>query len=359
MKIHPFADSFPLMTALEFEELVADIRANGLAEPIITYEAMILDGRNRYRACEIIGIQPTFAPYKGNDPAGYVWSRNAVRRNLTPAQRAIAATKLATAKHGGDRRSNQVAGRPLDGLEAVAEKAGVGKRSIIRARAIINNAVPEVVEAVRDGHLALSPAERVSELTQDEQKKIMKTVPVEDIPAQFPDPRDRGPEKREGHKTLTDVQRVGRLANKLAADAPIKLAANGMPTIPPPLGNARGVQARRLRTAWLAALAKRGTAVDEIASELSISKIAVRRLAKLAGIEIMADRVQYRTQIKAPDPVRVMTVIVGDLDALVWSLDHAVTSTLSPEQSAEWSAKLFVYARALNQVARRMIKEQS
>ncbi len=50
LQSHPIADAFPLIGGTEFDALVADIKANGVHEPIVLYEGKILDGRNRYRA---------------------------------------------------------------------------------------------------------------------------------------------------------------------------------------------------------------------------------------------------------------------------------------------------------------------
>src|SRR5262245_41055019 len=97
---HPLANVFPLIEGAEFEELVADITANGQNEPIVLHEEMILDGRNRYRACIAAEVEPSLAPYRGDDPLSFVISANLRRRHLDESQRAMVAAKLATMKQG-------------------------------------------------------------------------------------------------------------------------------------------------------------------------------------------------------------------------------------------------------------------
>ena len=57
MRSRPKSSS-PRLRRVAFDSLVADIRANGLREPITLYDGMVLDGRNRYRACEAARIEP-------------------------------------------------------------------------------------------------------------------------------------------------------------------------------------------------------------------------------------------------------------------------------------------------------------
>jgi ParB-like chromosome segregation protein Spo0J len=83
LRFHPLADIFPLMEGTEFDELFADIKAHGLVEPIVVYEGMILDGRNRYRACEVAGLEPAYRHFTGDDPTAFVISANLHRRHLT------------------------------------------------------------------------------------------------------------------------------------------------------------------------------------------------------------------------------------------------------------------------------------
>jgi hypothetical protein len=69
----------------------ADIQANGLIETIITYENKILDGRNRFVACQLAEVKPVFSPYTGDSPLTFVISKNIHRRHLTPSQAAVIA----------------------------------------------------------------------------------------------------------------------------------------------------------------------------------------------------------------------------------------------------------------------------
>lgn len=95
MQHHPISKLFPLLEGDELQNLAEDIAKNGLLEPIMLFDGMVLDGRNRHAACTMYGLTPKFQDFQGDamGAIAYVWSKNFQRRDLTPSQRAIAITK--------------------------------------------------------------------------------------------------------------------------------------------------------------------------------------------------------------------------------------------------------------------------
>ena len=94
LEYHPACELFPLMQGDEYDKLVADIRKNGLREPIWLHEGKIIDGRNRYRACLKAGVEPQTRNWDGEGSlVEFVVSLNLHRRHLTSSQRAAAAVQ--------------------------------------------------------------------------------------------------------------------------------------------------------------------------------------------------------------------------------------------------------------------------
>jgi ParB-like nuclease domain len=90
LKVHPKAALFPMLTKEELNELAADIKANGLRQPIaLDKDDQVVDGRNRLAACEIAKVKPEFTKLNGVDAEAFILSQNLARRHMTPAQRAM------------------------------------------------------------------------------------------------------------------------------------------------------------------------------------------------------------------------------------------------------------------------------
>jgi ParB-like chromosome segregation protein Spo0J len=149
LKFHPIADIFPLMEGADFDALVADIKANGLNEDIVLYDGMILDGRNRYRACLAAGWYPAQIDQRLlvgdsmldadrwiDDPAAYVISANIHRRHLTAEDKRVIIAKLLEAQP--EKSDRQIAGTVKTDHKTVgtvrAELEGRGEIPHVEAR---------------------------------------------------------------------------------------------------------------------------------------------------------------------------------------------------------------------------------
>jgi len=79
----------------EFDALVEDIKKKGLILPIILYDGMVVDGKNRLRACLKINVPPVTMDYKGKLSAiDLVTSLNSIRRSDSPAAKAEIAKRI-------------------------------------------------------------------------------------------------------------------------------------------------------------------------------------------------------------------------------------------------------------------------
>ena len=149
MEYHEIANIFPLMEGTELTELSADIKKNGLIDPIWLYENKILDGRNRYRACQEVGVEPRFQSYPGNDPLQYVISLNLHRRHLNESQRAVVAARLANMQVGDNQYSGS-ANMPTLSQSQAAKMLNVSERMVRTVKAIEREA-PERLSEINLG----------------------------------------------------------------------------------------------------------------------------------------------------------------------------------------------------------------
>lgn len=169
LQFHPLANIFPLMDADELKRLTEDIRTHGQREPIQIYEGKILDGRNRYRACLRIGVEPKTEEYTGNTPLDYVVSRNMLRRHLNESQRAWSALKITTLRRGNGQSAS---------IEAYSQKEAaflfkISRSAIQRAAQVANKGVPALKEAVSEGTISVAAALGIAALPPEKQNEVM------------------------------------------------------------------------------------------------------------------------------------------------------------------------------------------
>ena len=159
-EFHPLADIFPMMGESDLAVLAADIKQHGLREPIVVdAEGRILDGRNRYLACERAGVKPAFRTWDGESSAvAYVVSLNLHRRHLDESQRALIAAAIANLRDG-QRQVGQMAEVPTQ--KEAADLLNVSERSVRRARKVIDRGKPALVDAVKRGEITVSKAAKL------------------------------------------------------------------------------------------------------------------------------------------------------------------------------------------------------
>lgn len=178
LKLHPACALFPELTADELQALAADIKANGLHEPVRLLDNQILDGRNRYLACRIAGINPKFEGLTHEqvpDPVAYSVSKNLHRRHLSAGQRADIAAKISQLKQGQN--------APHSGIPSISESAkllNVSVDSVKVAKQVQKRASRKVKAALQSGDMTLNAAAATI--------GIGKAKPDEPTPKPTPDP---------------------------------------------------------------------------------------------------------------------------------------------------------------------------
>jgi len=195
MEFHRFANAFPLIEGDELNRLVEDIREHGQREPIRVYDGQILDGRNRYRACDIAGVVPwteDSAATTDEDALRESVSANLHRRHLTTSQRAMVGATLEP-MFAEMARERMLAGKAADptaempeGREAredAAEAVNVSPRSIQNAKRVTEHGTPELQAAVMAGGFPVTTAAEAATLAPDEQREILDRVEAGERPA--------------------------------------------------------------------------------------------------------------------------------------------------------------------------------
>jgi len=180
-EIHPVADIFPPMSETEFNNLCESIEQNGQREAIWLFDNKIIDGRNRYKACEKIGVTPHYAEFKGDESEllAFVIDINLHRRHLSESQRAMVAANIANLPNGTNRFSvaPQICGATTQ--TAAAEMVNVSTRSVTNAKKVQEHGSPELIDAVNKGEISVSTAVVLADLPKAEQTAIVEQGKVE------------------------------------------------------------------------------------------------------------------------------------------------------------------------------------
>ena len=166
LEIHELSKMFPAMTPDAYAALVGSMRAFGYNPnfPIILFEDAILDGRHRYTAAREAGVSDdiTTTPFIGDYAAArtYAIQANAIRRDLTPAQKAATAAAMVNTDRAGGRPRKDDRGNGFTVARAAGEW-GISKRVVSHMRTVLlgdRENGTDIHERTMKGELSVSQA---------------------------------------------------------------------------------------------------------------------------------------------------------------------------------------------------------
>jgi ParB-like chromosome segregation protein Spo0J len=172
-EVHALAANFPLLEGPEFDELVESIKRDGQRKPIKkSHDDLIVDGRNRLRACMKAGVEPQFVQLNEHDDIlNIIIQENVLRRHLTVSQRAMLAADLTGATVGRPRKDESKVSS-----NTAAEKMNVSRSSVAKAKAVKESGVEELQTAVRSGVIDVKPAAEIARKPAAEQVAAVQEI---------------------------------------------------------------------------------------------------------------------------------------------------------------------------------------
>jgi ParB-like chromosome segregation protein Spo0J len=173
-EIHEMANLFPMMTGPAWKDFVNAIKTNGVTDEIVLTPdgKTIIDGRNRYKACQELGIKPLTRkfgsrPTDGTSIAGFVIRANLQRRQLDDSQRAMVGAKLS--KLGRGQKSKD--GKELT-QEDITALLNVSGASLSRAKRTTDKATKAIRVMVEEKEISVSVGAALAGLSNEEQNKL-------------------------------------------------------------------------------------------------------------------------------------------------------------------------------------------
>ena len=189
-KLRPFAEHpYKVIDNDEMESLVESIKTQGVLTPIVVrpmsdgaYE--IVSGHRRVFACNKLGIfeVPAVVRELTREEAIVVMADSNLHRDgLLPSEKAFAyKMKLDAIKRQGERTdltSDHLGQKSLTSVERIALESDESKSQVQRYIAL-TNLIPEFLQMVDEGKMALTPAVEISRLHKESQRMLHRMCDI-------------------------------------------------------------------------------------------------------------------------------------------------------------------------------------
>lgn len=192
-KIRPFeGHPYKVIDNEEMNALIESIQEQGILSPLIVRplentedEYELISGHRRLRAAQKAGAKnvPVFIYAVSRDEAAIMLvDSNLHREHILPSEKARAyKLKMDAMKRSAGRpikNSSQLATN-YDTATEIGKDLGESRDQVFRYIRL-NNLIPELLELVDEGRIALTPAVELSYLTEEQQYSLLGTIEVED-----------------------------------------------------------------------------------------------------------------------------------------------------------------------------------
>ena len=191
-KIRPFeGHPYKVIDNEEMNTLIESIQEQGILSPLIVRplentedEYELISGHRRLRAAQKAGAKnvPVFIYAVSRDEAAIMLvDSNLHREHILPSEKAFAYKLKAEAlNHQGKRTDlTSVQLAPKLATEQIAENEGISK-DMVKRYIRLTYLIPELLDLVDEGRIALTPAVELSYLTEEQQYSLLGTIEVED-----------------------------------------------------------------------------------------------------------------------------------------------------------------------------------
>ena len=191
-KIRPFeGHPYKVLDNEEMNTLIESIQEQGILSPLIVRplentedEYELISGHRRLRAAQKAGAKnvPVFIYAVSRDEAAIMLvDSNLHREHILPSEKAFAyKLKFEAMEHQG-RTSGQLVPKSDDNrtMSVIGEDAGESYKTVQRYIRL-TYLIPELLDLVDEGRIALTPAVELSYLTEEQQYSLLGTIEVED-----------------------------------------------------------------------------------------------------------------------------------------------------------------------------------
>lgn len=183
----------PPLTSEEFKQLERNILEEGIRDPLVTWNGILVDGHNRYRIAQeydidFIAVEKEFPDL--NAVKEWMINNQFGRRNLNNYQRSVLALQLedvfkAKAKENQGNRNDikqiSAESKPIETRQEIAKVANVSHDTIAKVKKIESVASPEIKAKVSTGEISINEAFKEIKKEENEvkiniEKEIRKQI---------------------------------------------------------------------------------------------------------------------------------------------------------------------------------------